>query len=110
MLQRHVCGDRSHAHLSRSQLYDYEKHNSIEWIAVRYRGDAQFIPTQRPDLDRTWDGGILRISKLFAMRGASVGLGAFLTAAVRARESWALVMRDEMRCRRSPLEDAMLLR
>jgi hypothetical protein len=97
---RHVCGDRSHAHLSRAQVYDYEKHRSIVWIAVQYRGSQELIPTEHPDLSQMWDRGIVKISKLFTLRGASCGLGAYLESAVRARESWALTMVNEIRGRR----------
>jgi hypothetical protein len=37
----HTCDDHSHSHLSRSQIYDFDKYRSIEWLAIRYKRDAR---------------------------------------------------------------------
>jgi hypothetical protein len=95
-LQRLTCGDRSHAHISRSQLYDYEKHNSIEWMAVRYK-TGEYSPTEHPSLAEKWFGGIVRISRLFKFRDSSSSLGAYLSSCVRRREDWALAMVADLR-------------
>jgi hypothetical protein len=96
-LQRHRCDDRSHAHLSRSQLYNMEKHGEIQWLAVRYRGTREFIPADKPDAGLHVDGGILRVSRLFKFRGASNALGEFLSSCLRRREPWAEIMLHDMR-------------
>jgi hypothetical protein len=88
----HTCFDHSHAHLSRAQVYDYDKHRSIEWIAIRYAKSADLIATDRPDPTKSWFGGIARISRIFGTRGLSSSLGECLAAAILTRESWALAM------------------
>jgi hypothetical protein len=62
VFSEHSCDDRSHSHLSRSQVYEFDKHQSLEWLAIRYR------------------------------RGLSGTASEYLAAAVRAREGWALAM------------------
>lgn len=91
----HTCSDRSHSHLSRSQVYDFEKHGSINWIAIRY-ADRQLIPTSKPDVSKKWLGGIVRISRSFKFRGLSSDVGAYLAENIRRGESWALAMLDQI--------------
>jgi hypothetical protein len=108
-LQRLTCFDRSHAHISRSQLYDYEKHSSIEWIAIKYK-DGGFTPTEHPALAEKWFGGIVRISRLFQFRGASSALGEYLSACLRRREPWAEVMLHDMRGHREREDESQVVR
>lgn len=86
------CDDRSHSHLSRSQVYEFDKHQSLEWLAIRYKRGEDFVLTDSPDHLQTWWGGIARISRIFDFRGLSGTTGEYLAAAVRAREGWALAM------------------
>jgi hypothetical protein len=93
---RHTCFDHSHSHLSRAQLYDHDKHGSIEWIAIRY-SDRELVPvTDKPDPTRRSSGGVVRISRIFPARGLSSNLGENLAAAVMNGESWALAMFAQM--------------
>jgi hypothetical protein len=104
-LERLTCDDRSHCHLSRAGVYDLEKHRAIAWIAVRV-GNT-FVPNDRPTIDEKHEGGIIRICKIFALRGTSQGLGEYLAAAVRQREDWALAMLAQIRGKRFSERDAL---
>lgn len=104
-LERLTCGDRSHCHLSRAGVYDLEKHRAIAWLAVRV-GNT-FVPNARPTIDERYEGGIVRICKIFPLRGVSAGLGEYLAAAVRERESWAVAMLAQIRGRQSNDRDEL---
>lgn len=96
-----ACSDHSHSHISRAQLWDLQKHNLIKWVAIRYRGEELAQTDNEPDVEKHWSGGVVKIAKVFGFRGTSSMLGAYLAAALRARESWALTMLEQMRCRRA---------
>jgi hypothetical protein len=94
-----TCSDHSHFRVSRGQLYDLEKHRSIKWVAIRYR-DEDLVPIENPpDIDKQWDGGVMRISMVFGFRGVSACVGEYLADALQRRESWALAMHDQIRGR-----------
>lgn len=98
-LPRLSCSNHTHMHLSRAGLYDLEKHRAIAWLAIRV-GDT-FVPNDKPTVAERWEGGIVRICKIFPLRGVSAGLGAYLADAVRDKEQWAQTMVEEMCGRRS---------
>ncbi len=93
------CADGSHCHISRAQLYDLEKHNSIRWVAIRYRGEGIVPIDSAPDINKKWAGGVVRVSMVFGFRGVSACVGEYLADALRRRESWALAMHDQIRGR-----------
>ena len=92
-----TCSDHSHFHVSRGQLYDLEKHRSIKWVAIRYRGEELVPIDNPPDIDKKWDGGVVRISMIFGFRGVSACLGEYLARALREREGWAIAMLAQIR-------------
>ena len=96
-LERLTCGaDRSHCHLSaRRRLRPREA--SGDSLDCGARRKNVFIPNDRPTVDQRHGGGILRICKIFAIRGTSSLLGEYLAAAVRKRESWALAFLEQVR-------------
>ena len=104
-LERLSCDNRSHWHLSRAGLYDLEKRRAIAWIAVRVGNTL--IPNDRPTVDEKHEGGIVRICKIFPLRGVSVELGEYLAAAVRERQDWALAMQAQIRGQRSSERDEL---
>jgi hypothetical protein len=95
----HTCEDRSHSHLSRGQVYEFDKHRSLEWLAIRYKKDEELILKDTPDPLQVWLGGIAKISRIFEFRGLSSTAGEFLAGAVRKRESWALAMLAQIHMR-----------
>jgi hypothetical protein len=99
IFSEHSCDDRSHSHVSRSQVYEFDKHQSLEWLAIRYKKGDDFVLTDSPDHLQTWWGGIARISRIFDFRGLSATAGEYLSLAVRRRESWALAMLAQIHMR-----------
>jgi hypothetical protein len=78
----HSCGDGSHVHLSRAQLWDLEADGLIEWM---------HRPANRHDK------GIVQLRRLVGTRGLSARVGAVLAEAVRLRLDWALLMLSDIR-------------
>jgi hypothetical protein len=74
---RHTCDDRSHIHLSRSQLAALEADDLVEWLHQ---------PVNRHDK------GIVRLRRLLPARGLSCRVGAELAEAVQRGLAWARVM------------------
>lgn len=80
----HSCADRSHVHLSRRQVWDLERDGEVEWLHV---------PVGRHDK------GVVRFSRVFAVRGLSARIGAPLAEALARRMPWAETMLAEIQLR-----------
>ncbi|HEV2418648.1 MAG TPA: hypothetical protein VGX94_12655 [Terriglobia bacterium] len=78
----HNCADRSHLHLSRRQVWNLERDGEVEWLRA---------PVNRHDK------GIVRLRRVFAVRGLSARIGAPLAQAVAMRQSWAEAMLSDIR-------------
>lgn len=78
----HNCADSSHLHLSRRQVWDLERDGEVEWLHV---------PVGRHDK------GVVRFSRVFAVRGLSARIGAPLAEALARRMPWAEAMLSDIR-------------
>lgn len=82
---RHTCDDHSHVHLSRSQLWELEADDLVEWL---------LRPVRRADK------GVVRLRRVIPARGLSCRVGAALADAIErlldapknTRLAWARVM------------------
>jgi hypothetical protein len=81
-LARHSCADRSHVHLSRSQVWDLEREGLLEWV-------------RRP-ISRA-EKGIVKIRRIVAARGLSCRIGEALAEGLRLRLPWARAMLADIR-------------
>jgi len=84
---RHTCDDRSHSHLSKSQVYELEALKLIEWL-------------RRPE-DRK-QKGVLKQLRTISHRGLSCRVGGELASALRddSRRGIAQVMLANINMRR----------
>ena len=76
------CLNSSHVHLTRAEVYAFEREGVIEWL---YR------PT------RNCEKGIVRLNVRLTSLGLSIRVGEYLANAIRDRRLWAAVMFAEMK-------------
>lgn len=88
---RHTCGDRSHVHISRTELGDSLKHGLVEIV--------------RPEDRRQRRRMIVRAVRILNVRGLSCVVGAGLVIALGdpSDRGWALAMLAQVRKRREGL-------
>jgi hypothetical protein len=82
------CSNQSHYHIRRDEAIALEKNGEVEWLKE---------PANRKEK------GIVRVLKQnFSIRGLSCKVGTILASAVRAKETWALVMLGDIRRKVQP--------
>jgi hypothetical protein len=74
------CEDRTHPHLSDSDVWDFDRLGIVEY--VRH-------PTRK-------EKGIVKLRRLISQRGLSCRVGEHLAEALRRRLSWAHAMRADI--------------
>jgi len=94
---QHTCSDRSHGHLSKTELADNRKHGLIEVLR-----EEHIEIVRHPVRRRIHHRAVVRIVRTLAARGLSCSVGSRLVIALGdpTDRGWALVMLAQIRKRR----------
>lgn len=64
---QHTCTDRSHSHLSKTQIDGLQAVGALEWLRGTYEGKSK--------KERSKEKAVVKIRRFFAARGLSCSIG-----------------------------------